>query len=88
MWNNESFYTSRISRNSVGPEMLIDGWDILYALFRSHLEWQICRIVVIVDQELSTECSLKSIVPGSSKVLIVPTKFTSDESIFHELYYV
>jgi hypothetical protein len=27
MWSKESFYTSRISRNSLDPEMLMGGWD-------------------------------------------------------------
>jgi hypothetical protein len=30
MWSKESFYTSKISRNSLDPEMLIGGWDTLY----------------------------------------------------------
>jgi hypothetical protein len=30
MWSKESFYTSRISRNSLDPEMLMGGWDTLY----------------------------------------------------------
>jgi hypothetical protein len=29
MWSKESFYTSRISRNSLDPEMLMGGWDTL-----------------------------------------------------------
>jgi hypothetical protein len=31
MWSKESFYTSNISRNSLDPEMLMGGWDILSA---------------------------------------------------------
>jgi hypothetical protein len=30
MWSKESFYTSRISRNSLDSEMLMGGWDTLY----------------------------------------------------------
>jgi hypothetical protein len=30
MWSKKSFYTSRISRNSLDPEMLMGGWDTLY----------------------------------------------------------
>jgi hypothetical protein len=29
MWSQESFYTSRISRNSLDPEMLMGGWETL-----------------------------------------------------------
>jgi hypothetical protein len=30
MWSKESFYTNRISRNSLDPKMLMGGWDTLY----------------------------------------------------------
>jgi hypothetical protein len=37
MWSKESFYTSRLSRNSLDPEPLMGGWDTLYIIINAKL---------------------------------------------------
>jgi hypothetical protein len=65
MWSKESFYTSRISRNSLDPEMLMGGWDTLSMNSMTGLQFFIRNAIQNLSHNLKKIDLIGNLLPDS-----------------------